>query len=125
MCKTVWGNIRHSFSELDTLLAWLAIFLWLSDYTWRFTGLDGFLNTLLHRLLPWDWENWRPIVGGEWYMIAASGVYWFGIIIVFIVFILLVRKIFTKRKDDTVEVFERLISVLERIEKRLNDNDKL
>jgi len=124
MRHRVWNNLRHSFSELDTLLAWFAIFLWLVDYTWRFTELDGFLNTL-RRLTIWDWANWKPIVGGEWLMIMASGLYWVGIIVVLIVFVRLVHKIFTKRKDDTVEVFERLISVLERIEKRLNDNNKL
>ena len=55
-------------------------------------------------------------------MIMASGLYWVGTIATAIVFVLLVRKIFTER-GDTDGVLKNILSVLERIEKRLKDND--
>jgi len=103
-----WYNFRQSFSELGTLLAWLAIFLWLSDYAWRFTGLDGFLNTL-HRLTIRNWLNWKPIVGDNWQTTTASVFYWFGIAMALLVFILLVRKLFTQHKDDPLQRVARTL----------------
>lgn len=102
------NNLGHSFAKLGTLLAWLAIFIWLADVTWRFTGLDGITNTL-YRFVIGNWLNWKPIAGGGWHLITASGLYWFGIVMVLVVCILLLRKIFTKHEDEPVERVERAL----------------
>jgi len=100
MLRTIRNNIQNIFSKFDTLLALLAIFLWVSDYSWRATNLDGFLG-FWERLFAWNWDKWKPIVHGWWLMTTFSIVYWIGIILIVIVFIRLVWKLFTKKEDDS------------------------
>lgn len=107
MCKRAWNNLRSSFSKLDTLLAWFAVFVWVVYFTQSFTGLDGFIN-FIQRATSGDWLGFKPIVGGVWYMYVASGVYWGGLALGIMVFIFLIRKLFTKHKEDeTIERIER------------------
>jgi hypothetical protein len=50
-CKTFRSNNRFSFSKLDTLLAWLAIFLWETQWTQQNFGVDGFMGSVSSRVL--------------------------------------------------------------------------
>lgn len=120
MLKTAWHNLRTSYSKLDTLLAWLAIFVWVFEYTWRVTELDGLTDTL-RRLGSWDWADWSPITGGDWYMIASSCFYWFGIAMALVVFVLLVRKIFMRPENESVDEIRQSLSGIQASIDRLTD----
>jgi hypothetical protein len=106
--KMFFSNIKSSFTKLDTLLAWLAIFLWVTDWTWRYTNLDGVTNLVFHRLPKWDWSEWKPIVGGGG-MTGVSVFYWAGVVAVVITSFLLVRKLFSKTDADIVESLNKTL----------------
>ncbi len=97
------NNLLQSFYEFDSLLAYIALAVWLAQWINSLAyQTNGFMDLVQNRIGAWNWSGWHPIATGAWYMTTTSVMYWLSVIFGLTMIVLLLRRIFMRPKDESL-----------------------